>query len=63
MAYADLNQFVSRLRELEELRDIEEEVDPILEISEIADRVVKKEGPALLFRRPKGHKIPVLINT
>lgn len=63
MAYADLNQFVSRLREREELIDIEEEVDPILEISEIADRVVKKGGPALLFHRPKGHKIPVLINT
>jgi 4-hydroxy-3-polyprenylbenzoate decarboxylase len=63
MAYADLNQFVSRLREMGELRDIEEEVDPVLEISEVADRVVKKGGPALLLLRPKGSKIPVLINT
>ena len=63
MAYADLNAFLVRLRALGEVRDIEEEVDPILEISEIADRVVKKGGPALLFRRPKGHRMPVLINT
>lgn len=63
MAYADLNAFVERLRALGELREIEEEVDPVLEISEIADRIVKRGGPALLFRRPKGHRIPVLINT
>jgi 4-hydroxy-3-polyprenylbenzoate decarboxylase len=63
MAYADLNEFVDLLRRSGELRDIEEEVDPILEISEVADRVVKRGGPALQFRRPKGHRIPVLINT
>ena len=63
MAYSDLNAFVALLRKQGELRDIEEEVDPVLEISEIADRVVKKGGPALLFRRPRGSRIPVLINT
>ncbi len=62
MPYADLNAFVERLRSLGELRDVDEEVDPVLEISEIADRVVKRGGPALLFRRPKGSRIPVLIN-
>jgi len=63
VAYSDLNAFVALLRKQGELRDIEEEVDPVLEISEIADRVVKKGGPALLFRRPRGSRIPVLINT
>jgi 4-hydroxy-3-polyprenylbenzoate decarboxylase len=41
---------------------VSDEVDPILEITEIADRAVKKGGPALLFERPKGYDIPVLIN-
>jgi 4-hydroxy-3-polyprenylbenzoate decarboxylase len=37
-------------------------VDPILEITEIADRMVKGGGPALLFEKVKGSKFPVLIN-
>ena len=38
------------------------EVDPILEITEITDRVSKRGGPALLFERVKGSSMPVLIN-
>jgi 4-hydroxy-3-polyprenylbenzoate decarboxylase len=38
------------------------EADPILEIAEFADRAVKGGGPALLFERPKGYDVPVLIN-
>jgi 4-hydroxy-3-polyprenylbenzoate decarboxylase len=38
------------------------EVDPVLEITEISDRVVKAGGPALLFERPKGSRIPVVTN-
>ncbi|MCI0587442.1 MAG: UbiD family decarboxylase, partial [Planctomycetes bacterium] len=38
------------------------EVDPDLEITEIADRMVKSGGPALLFERVKGSRYPVLIN-
>ena len=38
------------------------EVDPVLEITEFADRSVKRGGPALLFEKPKGSNIPVLIN-
>ncbi|MEE9217722.1 MAG: menaquinone biosynthesis decarboxylase [Acidobacteriota bacterium] len=63
MAYADLNEFLEHLRGVGELKEIDEEIDPILEIAEVADRVVKRGGPALLFRHPKGHRIPVLINT
>jgi len=37
-------------------------VDPILEITEFADRSVKSGGPALLFEHPKGSSVPVLIN-
>src|SRR5262249_10833844 len=38
------------------------EVDPILEIAEVADRVSKGRGPALLFENVKGSRFPVAIN-
>ena len=62
MAYRDLKHFVDVLRQRGELKEISVEVDPVLEISEIADRVVKAGGPALLFTNVKGHRMPVLIN-
>jgi len=58
----DLRDWVTRLRRAGELAEVEAEVDPHLEITEIADRVVKREGPALLFRRVRGSSMPVLIN-
>ena len=64
MAHKDLNSFVDLLREEGELKEITVEIDPELEISAIADRVVKQNGPALLFTNVKGHSgVPVLINT
>lgn len=45
------------------LKRITIEVDPILEITEIADRISKRKGPALLFERVKNSEFPVLINT
>src|SRR5580704_15621590 len=62
MAYADLREFISALEKNRELRRISFEVDPILEITEFADRAVKSGGPALLFEKPKGYSTPVLIN-
>ncbi len=38
------------------------EVDPALEITEIADRTVKTGGPALLFEKVRGSEHPLLIN-
>jgi len=38
------------------------EVDPVLEMTEIADRTLRAGGPALLFENPKGYNIPVLVN-
>ncbi|HXW17401.1 MAG TPA: menaquinone biosynthesis decarboxylase [Candidatus Acidoferrales bacterium] len=63
MAYRDLRDFISRLEKEGELRRIAAEVDPVLEITEITDRVSKANGPALLFERPKGSKVPLLINS
>ncbi|HWQ53000.1 MAG TPA: menaquinone biosynthesis decarboxylase [Bryobacteraceae bacterium] len=62
MAYTDLREFIAALERNGELKRVTAEVDPMLEITEFADRAVKGGGPALLFERPKGYGIPVLIN-
>jgi 4-hydroxy-3-polyprenylbenzoate decarboxylase len=62
VAYRDLRDFLSQLEKQGELKRIEIEVDPILEIPEITDRVTKSGGPALLFERPRGSHIPLVIN-
>src|SRR5579872_1076767 len=70
-AYRDLREWIAALERAGELKRISAEVDPILEITEIADRVSKGAarayrrpgGPALLFENVKGAKgVPVLIN-
>lgn len=58
----DLRSFVEHLRAAGELADVHAEVDPYLEMAEIADRASKARGPALLFHRVKGHDMPVLMN-
>jgi 4-hydroxy-3-polyprenylbenzoate decarboxylase len=62
MPFTDLREFIKALEKNGELRRIPFEVDPVLEITEFADRAVKGGGPALLFEKPKGSAIPVLIN-
>ncbi|MCG3150246.1 MAG: 3-octaprenyl-4-hydroxybenzoate carboxy-lyase [Verrucomicrobiae bacterium] len=64
MAYDSLRDFVAKLDAAGELKRITVEVDPILEITEIADREMKLPGggKALLFEKPKGAKFPLLIN-
>lgn len=62
MAYRDLRDFLKKLEKKDELVRVSAEVDPILEITEITDRTVKAGGPALLFERPKGSKIPLVTN-
>lgn len=69
MAFRDLREFLALLERKGQLRRIETPVSCELEITEIADRVVKAGGPALLFervvnpRQPAGASdVPVLIN-
>jgi 4-hydroxy-3-polyprenylbenzoate decarboxylase len=62
MAYHDLREFIQALDKKGELKRISFEVDPRLEITEFAYRAVKQGGPALLFEKPKGSNMPVLIN-
>src|SRR5436853_5820767 len=62
MGYTDLRDFIHVLEKHGELKLSSFEVAAILEIAEFADRSVKGQGPALLFEKPKGSRIPVLIN-
>jgi 4-hydroxy-3-polyprenylbenzoate decarboxylase len=62
MAFDDLRGFIRALEKSGELKRIPFEVDPYLEMTEFADRSVKHGGPALLFEKPKGSSVPVLIN-
>ncbi|HNX69135.1 MAG TPA: menaquinone biosynthesis decarboxylase [Candidatus Omnitrophota bacterium] len=62
MGFKDLGQFIKTLRDAGELVEISASVDPVLEITEIYDRIVKKEGPALLFTNVKGSSVPLAIN-
>jgi 4-hydroxy-3-polyprenylbenzoate decarboxylase len=65
LAYNDLREWISALERAGELKRIRAEVDPILEITEITDRVSKSKdgGPALLFENVKGYRgWPVVIN-
>ena len=63
MAYKDLQDFIKHLKEKKLLDEIEIEVDSDLEITEITDRVSKKNGNALLFKNVKNSDYPVLINS
>ena len=62
MKYTDLRDFINALEQRGELVRISTEVDPRLEMTEIADRTLRAGGPALLFENPKGHSVPVLAN-
>ena len=62
MKYGDLRDFLSQLEAQGALKRIAAEVSPRLEMTEISDRVLRAGGPALLFERPAGHRIPVLAN-
>ncbi|WP_456412387.1 4-hydroxy-3-polyprenylbenzoate decarboxylase [Thiolapillus sp.] len=62
MKYQDLRDFLSQLEQQGELRRIQAEIDPVLEMTEISDRVLRAGGPALLFENPRGHDAPVLTN-
>ncbi|NKB47427.1 MAG: 4-hydroxy-3-polyprenylbenzoate decarboxylase [Legionellales bacterium] len=62
MQYTDLRDFLQQLKALDDLTEIDLPIDPKLEITEVSDRVLKKQGPALLFNSPTGFDTPVLTN-
>lgn len=62
MALSNFRNFLDYLEQQGELKRISYPVNPYLEMTEIADRVLRSQGPALLFENPIGYKIPVLCN-
>ncbi|HBR22067.1 MAG TPA: menaquinone biosynthesis decarboxylase [Nitrospiraceae bacterium] len=64
MAYRDLRDFINLLENRGLLHRIKAEVDPLLEISEITDRMSKSPcgGKALLFENVKGSFFTVAAN-
>ena len=63
MHFKDIRQFITFLEDKGELRRVKASVSCDLEVTEIADRMSKRGGPALLFENVEGYDIPVLINT
>jgi 4-hydroxy-3-polyprenylbenzoate decarboxylase len=64
VAHDDLRAFLKVLDDRRELARVAEPVSVDLEISAITDRISKRAGggPALLFERPQGYDVPLLIN-
>jgi 4-hydroxy-3-polyprenylbenzoate decarboxylase len=62
MRYHDLRDFLEQLERQGELKRIGVPVSPRLEMTEICDRVLRAQGPALLFEKPTGFDMPVLAN-
>src|SRR5215472_6744680 len=87
VAYRDLREFIGMLEKKGELQRVRAEVDPVLEITEVVQRLGRDAiprrlkssakqaghvgpkgptpsglGPALLFERPKGSGVPLLIH-
>ncbi len=62
MAWKNLQEFIAELDRRGELKRIRVPVDGHLEVAEISDRVMKSNGPALLFEKVNGSAIPLAIN-
>ena len=62
MIFKDLRDFIAALEKEGELKRISTEVSSHLEVTEISDRTLKSQGPALLFENIKGSSIPLLAN-
>ena len=63
MHFQTLGDFARYLESVGELRRVKVEVDPYLEITEIATRALKENRPAILFEQVKGSQYPVVVNT
>ena len=62
MPFHDLQAFVAHLEATHQLKRVKVEVDPVLEAGEIAQRVLREGGPAILFERPRGGSMPLVMN-
>jgi len=59
---SNLRDFLKKLSQRGLLREINEPLDPNLEIPEVHRRVIDKGGPALYFKNPKNSSFPLVTN-
>lgn len=66
MKYKDLRDFITQLEKKNDFKKIEIPISTHLEMTEISDRVLRQEGPALLFTNAQHNgqrsEMPVLTN-
>ncbi|MCX6135513.1 MAG: UbiD family decarboxylase [Ignavibacteriales bacterium] len=62
MHFKSLGEFLRYLESIGEVRRIKAEVDPFLEVTEIAVRSLRENKPVLLFENVKGSQFPLVIN-
>ena len=62
MGYANLNQCLADLEAQGQLRRVDVELDPYLELAAVQRRAFRAKAPALLFTRVKGTRFPMLAN-
>jgi 4-hydroxy-3-polyprenylbenzoate decarboxylase len=55
LKYRDLRDFIAQLESIGELKTINASVSTHLEMTEISDRVLQTQGPALLVRPDVSH--------
>ena len=60
--FYDLRGYIDYLEKIGDIKRIKTDVDPILEVTEITDRVIRKNGPALIFENVKGADFPLAMN-
>ena len=60
--FRTLSQFLEHLESRGDLKRVTREVDWAYEVTEIASREVRSEGPALLFEKVRGARFPLAVN-
>ena len=62
MPFRDLSEFLGALESRGDLLRVRTAIDPALEITELTQRVLRRDGPALLFENVRGSAMPVVTN-
>jgi len=62
MPFSDLREFLNFLEQKGQLLRMKSEINTRLEITEVLNRLLAREGPAVIFEEVKGHSIPVVAN-
>jgi len=62
MAPAGIKSFIDNLRSRGDLISLSTPLDPKYEISAVLSEMGKREAPAILFERVRGHRLPVVGN-